>query len=157
LLADLDSGNLTRHPAFPILIDNLIQSVLQNPLPSALNTGLPLSLLSPVEYPFMKLTLPDGNAYEFGTERPTFFQQTQVQGVYRIEGLDADGRTTNYYIGLNAGSQTESDIRQRDWASNLVNRDQDQETRVSQEINLMPWLLSLVILFLFLEAWLAWR
>jgi Ca-activated chloride channel homolog len=157
LLADLDSGNLTRHPVFPILIDNLIQSVIQNPLPSALDTGLPLSLLSPVEYPFMKLTLPDGNSFEFGRERPTFFQQTQVHGVYRIEGLDAEGRTNNFFIGLNSGNQTESDIRQRAWATNLVRLDQDRETRVSQEVNLMPWLLGLAILLLFMEAWLSWR
>lgn len=157
-LSDLNSGNLTRHPSFPILIANLVDKATQNPLPLAQPTGVPLPLLDTSNFPFLRIIPPTGEPIEFNATRPKTWEKTLDPGIYQIEAVDINGQEYLFSIGVNAGSEAESDLRLQDWV-----KDGQQEIHKSSieqalnEIDLTPWILGLTILLLILEAKLAWR
>jgi len=157
LLADLKSGNLTRHPAFPILIANLVQSSIETSLPAAMQTGERLPLPPAIEYPRLRVSPPQGDPVEFTADRPVVWSRTLDPGAYQVELVDLDGGIHRYTIGINAGSEVESDVRPGDWVSDRSAKAEVMQIGTSRAIDLMPWLLGIAIALLILEARLAWR
>lgn len=157
LLPDLRSSNLTRHPAFPIFLANLVQLVAGTDLPTAIRAGDPLLLPSRQTYPLIQLHPPEGEVIELAAERPDVWTETRQPGVYYLDLIDRDGDRQRYAVGVNAGSLEESDISPGQWAQQSQLADQVSETQDARQVDLMPWLLFLVILLLILEARLAWR
>lgn len=157
LLADTDSGNLTRHPAFPILIRNLVRSVSALDIPGQVETGALLPLPDAVSYPHIRLTLPEVEPINLADERPDTWTDTLQPGLYTLDLVAADGQEQVVGVGVNAGNLTESAISRGDWPV-------DREAPIAPEVvsaqrllNLMPWLLATAVILLVLEAMVAWR
>jgi Ca-activated chloride channel homolog len=156
LLFDLQSGNLTRHPAFPVLMANLVQLATGTNLPTHLRAGQPLPIPGVDDYPQVRLRGPDVDL-TWASERPATWTETQEPGLLHFELVDLDGGIERYVVGVNSGDPHESDLRPRDWVQQRQLPVVTAPVMVERAINLTPWLLTLVILFMFLEARLAWR
>src|SRR5690606_21230616 len=91
LLADLESGNLARHPAFPVLVANLVPGATRDGPPPPPNTGAPLPLPAAAAFPQVRLALPGGETVLFNEQRPVAFMQTLEPGLYQMELTSASG------------------------------------------------------------------
>ena len=156
-LADIAEGNFSQHPSFPVFVAGLISAVGKTPLPTQLTTEDELIIPDFNEYPIVHITTPDGDLVKLEEDRPQVWQEVLDSGIYSFELFDLSGVHHSFAAGVNAGSKEESDIRPQKWAVDKVALGDGGQTRVDQEINLMPYLLSIVIVVLFVEAWLAWR
>lgn len=156
-LADLKEGNFTQHPSFPVFIAGLVSAIGKIPLPTHLALDDELIIPNSIDYPIVRIVSPEGDSVEFQEDRPGVWQEALEPGVYTFELFDFSGVQYNFATGVNAGGKEESDIRPQKWAADQASLSDEGQTIVNQEINLMPWLLSLAIVLLFLEARLAWR
>ena len=159
LLADLTQGNFTRHPAFPILIANLVEQSRQAPLPPAFQTGDTLPLPVTGSYETIEITPPGQPPVAMDQDWPAEWTDTQSPGLYRFRYIEADGDVSEFATGARAGDAEESDLRARAWVENeaaAANASENSD-RENQQIDLRPWLLGAAILVLLLEAILAWR
>lgn len=156
-LPDLSTGNLARHPAFPILIANLVQASSRLPLPACMHTGEVLQLPTADDYPLVRVLPPQGSTVELPASRPPGWERTSDPGIYRLEMVDLDGATHDCSIGFNAGDETESNLSLGDWLSDRKDAEAVAQAEATREINLVPWLLGATVLLLGLEAALAWR
>lgn len=158
LLADLNSGNLTRHPAFPVLIANLVKAAGAPPLPGQIGTGQPLPLPNASLYPTIDLSGAQGETVTFAAERPAAWTTTLEPGLYRLQLTKYDGAVAAVAVGVNAGGSRESAIRRGDWTQDSgIVQAQPASSAQRRVINLMPWLLLIALLLLLVEAWPAWR
>ena len=167
LLADLSRGNFTKHPAFPILIGNLMQSLRQAPLPPSLHTGEQIALPGPGEAQALRISAPGDPEVEYRSRWPVEWSDTLQPGIYRFEVRNLQGQTSEYVAGVNAGDETESDLRPRAWVQSVAaetsagagapasaGQPEDAEQHM---IDLTPWLLAAAALGILLETTLAWR
>jgi hypothetical protein len=152
-LADLDSGNLTQHPAFIILLNNILTYYRNLALPDQLALGESLHIPTGTG---AALTLPNGDAEPLPATCPCNFPDTRAPGLYRLALTNPGGTAQTYWIGVNAGSLTESDITPNQWT---VSSDPSSgvPSTLEEPIPLAPYLLAAVILLFFLEAYLAWK
>lgn len=160
LLADLGQGNFTRHPAFPILIANLVETSRQAPLPPSLKTGDAAPLPAAGSYQSVRITPPGGTEVVLEQEWPEAWQQTLDPGLYRFRLIQVDGEAVDFASGVNAGDPQESDLRVRPWTTAVGNQGGASGTGTEgdeQPLDLRPWLLGAAILMLLVEATLAWR
>ena len=156
LLADLGSGNFTKHPAFPLLINNIVESVRRAPLPTTLLTGQVINLPPAGEYHAIHLGLP-GAAQTVDVTGTELWTQTLQPGAYSLALEDLAGRQITQVVGVNAGDEIESDLAPRDWALSTSTAPAIDNVAAAQPVDLLPWLLGLAGLCLFVEAVLAWR
>jgi Ca-activated chloride channel family protein len=158
ILADLNVGNFTRHPAFPILIGNVIRQAQAAPFPSSLHTGQDIELPQSDEYQALTIQPPSGDAVTFQTGLPTQWSDTITPGLYHFEYQNRAGKVTLYICGINAGDAYESDLTPQNWIRNLDTMTGPSSTSTgTQQLELRPWLLGLALLFLLWEARLAWH
>lgn len=172
LLADLSGGNFAQHPAFPILISNLVQNVRQAPLPASLYTGERIPLPATGEFRELRVNAPGGEASRFGRNWPAAWENTLEPGAYHFRFAGPGGASFEYVSGVNAGQESESDLRPRAWARAAERSPgtgrpaagqpapalpAQAERQEARSLDLMPWLLALAALLLLLEAKLAWR
>jgi Ca-activated chloride channel family protein len=178
LLVDLKAGNFSKHPAFPLLINNLVESVRRAPLAVTIRTGQLLILPPAGEYRSVRIIPPEasyssgnseasiaGKSEAFSGTWPAVWAQTLEPGGYRLELEDMAGRQLVQVVGVNAGDETESDLSPRTWVSAQASRAAAGSavhpggisTGVQEPLNLAPWLAGLAGLLLLLEAGLAWR
>lgn len=162
LLVDLKTGNFSKHPAFPLFINNLVESVRGARLTATLHSGDPLPLPSAGEYRSVRIIPPASEGAQsqpqvYSGTWPDTWTQTLQPGSYRVELEDAAGRQLVQVVGVNAGDATESDLVPRSWANSLKSGTASGEAALEEPLNLTPWLAGLVGLFLLLEAALAWR
>ena len=151
-----------RHPALPIMVANLIEIYGSKNFPPDLVLGEPMPLFPSSQYPRAALFSGDGMIFEWGMDRPVFYESLPGPGFYQASFTDIDNNILVYPFGVNAGSMSESDISPHPWAVQLAESSTspgDPPPGEAQEvsIDLIPWLLLLVGFLLFLEAWLAWR
>jgi hypothetical protein len=161
-LANLKTGNLTKHPAFPIFLANLVQKIRQTQLPESTYTGEAIPLPSPAEYHTIRLSAPQATPVSFNTTWPAVWDQTLAPGLYSFELERLDGKLRKETVAVNAGSARESDIRPQSWTGGVSTLSTVGKTGAgpqaeAQQVDLLPWLLGLAILLLFVEASLAWR
>ncbi|MBE0699963.1 MAG: VWA domain-containing protein [Anaerolineaceae bacterium] len=157
LTAELSRGNLTRHPAFPILLAKMVQASVRSPLAAQIHVGEKLNLPEPGSYRSVAVTPPEQAPAVFQREWPLAWEATNTAGTYSLELEGADGIKNSYSIGVNAGSLLESDITPRDWARQASAELSASGQGTSQDLSLAPWILALAILILFWEASVAWR
>lgn len=171
LLADLSHGNFTKHPAFPILMANLVESAAQSPLSGSLKTGETIWLPASNEARSWRIFAPGAAPVELEVDGPRQWTQTGEPGIYRFVHYGQDGRPVEFIAGINAGDEIESDLHLRVTEIALSNTAPGSDpaqgeqpvtglNRTDQsrrQIDLLPWLLGVAILFLLLEARLAWR
>jgi hypothetical protein len=160
LLADLTQGNFTKHPAFPILIANLVQFSRQSPLPAQVQTGEPIPLPAPGAYGSVDVLPPVEDAVGFSRDWPSEWEQTFTPGLYRFRFVENDGDRREYLTGANAGDPEESDLRPRSWVeSAMAGVEGPSNLRITEEkhFDLWPWLLAAAVLALLAQAVLAWR
>ena len=156
LLFDLHSGNLTRHPAFPVLMANLTRLAAVANLPTHLRAGQPLPVPDVNDYSHVHLRGP-GVDLVWASERPTVWTETLEPGLFQLDLINLDGGTERYAVGVNIGDPHESDLRPRGWIQQRLAPVIAAPVAIDRSINLAPWLLALAVLMMFLEARLAWR
>jgi hypothetical protein len=161
LLADLARGNFAQHPAFPMLIANLVDYSRNSALPQTIKTGEPLALPPLKAYQALQLLPPDKPVVQWDDQWPAEWDLTQDPGFYRFKMLKFDGDVEEFSTGANAGDLLESDLRTPDWVVSVQSTapggfipPNEQE---KAQIDLRPWLLGIALLLLVLEASLAWR
>jgi hypothetical protein len=150
----LDAGNLTMHPVFPLFISNLLEMAREySPDRSYLvgesvqfshdPEGTEVTLIGPSG---LEVPIPDSGRIEL----------TQF-GQYTFSRENPNGDHITGSFGVNAGDPEESNLRPHEWVEDYAGEEPDRPGRSTYEINLAPWLLSMVVVLLLLEAWRAWR
>jgi hypothetical protein len=167
LLADLERGNFTKHPAFPILMAKFALEANQSPLPGSIQAGEPLRLPPPGASQALQVVPPAGSPTGFQREWPSLWEETLDPGLYRVVLEGAGGQSNEYLVGVQAGDASESDLRPRSWTQAA----QASETGApaasppaavdpsagKRPLDLLPWLMGAALLALLVEAVLAWR
>jgi hypothetical protein len=160
LLANLEAGNFTKHPAFPILIANMVQQARQAPLPASFKTGQALPLPAPGNYAGVRIITPAGESSNWQNRWPSAWLETLEAGIYQVELTDGAGRRVVFAAGANAGDENESDLRPRAWTGAVSSNDTPMAGLPGEDdpsFDLWPWLLAATVLVMMAEAWLAWR
>jgi hypothetical protein len=157
LLADLSAGNFVGHPAFPLLIHHMVESVNQAALPGALSLGSGLGLPGPSQAQSLTLTPPMGEPTGRLLEWPEVYTETTHPGVYRLSLELPDGQVVSQVVGINAGDPIESGLSPAGWAADVESESLDVDEETGRILDLAPWLLALGILALLGEAVLSWR
>ena len=146
----LDSGNFTKHPAFPILLSRFVTL-------SRDFTPQPSYLVGDV------ITLPSG---EYSIKAPSgelLGEETSPvvltePGLYQFEATDPLGVVRSSEFGVNLGEAVESEIAPQDWRTQFTTPGEEVEREWQLvEVDLGPWLLGAAVLLLLIEAWRAWR
>lgn len=153
LSLDLASGNLTRHPAFILLLNNILAYYRSLAIPSQLAPGEPLHIPAGAS---ASLTPPGGDAVALPSPCPCDYPDTRTPGLYRLDLVDAAGTTQTYWIGVNAGDLAESNIAPHQWSPG-TDQPSPLPSTLEEPIPLAPYLLALAIALLFLQAYLAWK
>jgi Ca-activated chloride channel homolog len=181
LLADLTQGNFIQHPAFPILIANLVEQSRQAIIPPAFKTGAALPLPSVGSYQRIDisapqsgeilpsaqggLSQPEGRSPQSQTVNlqgswPAQWSETHTPGLYAFRLTGLDGSQTEFISGAQAGDILESDLRPRGWTQIIAVTAADLRAGINTEslpFDLRGWLLGAAILLFFLQAVLAWQ
>lgn len=162
LLTPLSDGIFTRHPAFPILIARLTQSIGQATLPTQVQLNQPLSLLSFAPYERLVVTLPETaetDPFTFLNTELTSWVNTKVPGIYRFTVTDLEGTVTTHTVGVNSADNQESIIARQDWLPPLNTTSMSPVEMIvrPEERDVTPWLLLAAAIFLLLEAFVAWK
>lgn len=155
-LPDLNGGNFTGKPVFPVLISNVIGFASKMGLSQFYYLGDRIEFSDFTGLIPSKLTVPN-------QEEPVDILgvsdvKLDQTGLYTIEFLDVYGRTNSYSFGVNAGSYVEGDIGPQDWRVNYASgvAEAENETQIV-EMDLSPYLLIMAVLLMAVEAWRAWR
>ena len=161
LLAQVSDANGTptafaRHPAFPVLVANIVRDAAGIQLPNQLATGTALTLPGPDRQPGLRIDGPEPTGSFSGSERPLSWPGAALPGFYEFIFTDLDGRETSYVVGVNAASLAESQIAPAAWPGRLESPPMPAAS-TEQPISLVPWLLAAVAVLMLLEAWLSWR
>ena len=159
LLADLRSGNFSQHPAFPVLLASLVERVRQAPLPSQQALGDTFSLALSSHFQSLRFTPPSGAPQDFRAgDFPAAGLPLALPGLYRLELVDQTGQKSAFSLGVNAADIHESNLQTA--PQRLVDIQPASLPSAAarpQIVYLEPWLLATALLFLFVEAVLAWR
>ncbi len=156
LLPDLNSGNFTRHPAFPVLMANALMLAADTSLPAQIRSGQPLPLPAGQRYPSIRVQTPDGEPIRFAVPRPADWRSTLLPGPYHLELTDLNGASTTFTVGVNAGDPEESNLLLQSPLPGSAGPF-TPGTSQQQDLSLQPWLLALAALLMIMEAWFAWR
>jgi hypothetical protein len=155
--SDFSSGNLTHHPIFPLLFTNLERLARASNLPHEIDLGEELFLPDVGNYQSLEIITPKDEWIRFTQNWTQEFTNTKIPGLYQLVFEDYDGTLSVNYLGVNAGSEVESDFLiypREDLEGNQLSFD-DQINL--QGIDLVPWLLGLAVILLLIEAILSWR
>jgi hypothetical protein len=157
LLADLSEGNFTRHPAFPLLMNNIVNNINRAPLPLSQPAGMDLKLPPASQLQSVEVTLPSGETSGRLMTWSPDYADTTLPGAYQLALEMPDGRMLTQIVGVNAGDPVESDLEPQAWVKDISEEAAsviDSDTRV---LDLVPYLILLGCLTLIGEAVLSWR
>ncbi len=153
----LDDGNFINHPAFPIFISNVISTAREFKFPGQIVIGSELPLPSIDEFPQIIITNSFGDVFDVRNQNDFSFREMKVPGLYQIEVTDWDGNSMEFEISVNAGSMDESNLVPQEWAKNIGEGNSTQGFQDTLAVDLTPWILSIVMVLVFVEVWRAWR
>jgi hypothetical protein len=156
LLPDLNGGNFTRHPVFPVLIANVIAAAGDGTLSGQAVVGAALELPDPEAFPMIQIQPPEGETIVLDSSRAPTWAGAQTVGIYVLTLTDLNGAERLAYLGVNAGDVAESNLLRQ---AELVRRPDSAGTTRSEtvDVSLQPWLLAAAVVLLMVEAYLAWR
>jgi hypothetical protein len=167
LLADLQRGNFTKHPAFPIMMAKFALEANQSPLPASIQAGDPLRLPPPGAAQSLQVIPPDGSPAGFQQEWPSVWNETLDPGLYRVILEGAGGQSSETIVGVQAGDASESDLRPRSWTQAALGSENSAPTASppaamdpsagKRPLDLLPWLMAAALVIMLVEAALAWR
>ena len=157
LLPVLAEGNLIKHPAFPIFISNVLSAARKYKFPDQVAIGSEIPLPPMDEYPQIFITDPLGDVIDVRKQSDLSYGDMKLHGLYEIEITDLDGNSEEFEVGVNAGSMVESNLVPHKWVKNVGEIDPAQGLQDTTTVDLTPWLLSIVMVLVFVEAWRAWR
>jgi len=166
LAGNLDESNLARRVAFPKLMKNVAEKLSPSPAPVTLSLGEPLTISPRAGSTSVTITNPKGEATTIPVPdveglpqgaRQVAYAQTNAVGSYRLREADAEDQTlVTGVITVNAGNDTESNLRANPDLANVL----DQASGVAEsaakndlESDLWP-LLALLALGLLILDWL---
>jgi hypothetical protein len=154
---DLSDGNITGHPAFPLLIANAAELAVEASAQASYSVGEQYDLPDVSVVRSIKLTDPLG--YETTLEAPRNDTSIRLNnsGLYHAVFEDLEGTLIDQVIPVNAGDAREVQIAPRAWVGELLIDNPTDVTREAGLLDLTPWLIGLVLGLLFLEARRAWR
>ena len=153
-LPELQSGNFVKHPAFPILIENVIKAAERKIIPSSMLVADTFKV-SFDEYNSVQFLAPDSEEILISYEEEIKLKDL---GIYQIQYQDKNGQLENNYLGVNAISKNESDISPREWRSKFLNNPGiEDESGQPENIELAPWFIAIAIILFVVEAWFAWK
>jgi Ca-activated chloride channel family protein len=150
----LELGGLTIHPAFPLMVANLLE--LGRDFTPEQNYHIDDRVIFPVgEFAgSVTLTGPAGIDVPLeGNEGVVF----PFFGQYSMTRLDYLGGASTVFFGVNAGDRSEAQIRPREWIEDQKGEETETIKPPDLVIDLAPWLLSVAVILLLVEAWRAWR
>jgi hypothetical protein len=152
---DLNSGNITKLPAFPILVGNLVEQARGFRPESHYASGAVLEFPVDRRYLEVVVIMPDGSEKVIPPGEDLLLDQTGLTG---ISVTARSGETVEYQFGVITGDSNESDIQPADWR-NEVSFTETQGAFQPREVtvSLAPWILLLALIILGVEAWRAWR
>jgi Ca-activated chloride channel homolog len=156
-LPDLKSGNLIRHPAFPILLGNQVQAARRSPFPEFVDSGDPIRLPEPDNYFSLTITSPSGQPVLFGGEWMDEWTNTNEPGIYHFELIEKSGKKSDNFVAVNSGNVLESHLTPQIWTQKYSGVLPSSSDDLSVRLDLMPWLLGLAVLLFLLEALMSWR
>jgi len=156
-LADIRTGNLAKHPAFPIMMALIVQNIYTADWPPTVAPGELFTFPLKGKFSQIHITDPGGKLYEWTSDFPVNWDGAREAGIYRVDTVDPDGRQETTWIGVNAGHTKESNVLPRDWPVDNLASIGIEPTNVAEKVNLMPWLLGLSLILLVIEASVAWR
>jgi hypothetical protein len=152
----LETTNMARRAAFPILVANAVAEVLPPALPASLRAGAALALPPADIFAELNVTTPDGAVTTYGADEARAFGDTTQTGLYALTSTFASGQPWQAAVGVNAGALDESDLRQQA-NPGFDARGSGFGGNPSEGLELWPLLVGLVALALLVEARLAWR
>jgi hypothetical protein len=156
-ITDMVSGNLIQHPAFPLMFINLADLAQSSALPVEIQIGDPLPLPDTGNFQSLQIIAPNGKKTTYPSTWPTEINDIYLPGVYQVNLKNNDGMESESYVGINVGSEEESDLtfKTRENLSGIESSSNAIDS--NQTIDLFPWLLGFSILLMMVEARLAWR
>jgi Ca-activated chloride channel homolog len=157
LLPDLKDGNLIRHPAFPIMLGNQVQTARRSPFPAQVVAGEPIQLPNPGEYFSLTITSPSLPPTLLNGEWTAEWVHTREPGIYHFQLTEKSGKTSDNFVGVNSGNVLESSLTPQVWTEKYAGGQPASLDISTGQLELMPWLLGLAALLLLLEALLSWR
>jgi hypothetical protein len=157
LTAPLGSGNLTSHPAFPLLFANAADLAAGQHIQPfyALGDGFDFPRFdqaSAIEFRHI-----GGESLLLDSRREQSGIILNAAGIYEMIVEDYSGERTSFALAVNAGDAHEIRIAPRAWVGDLLNDPFDAQGRTSAMLDLTPWLLVLGLAVLYWEARHAWR
>jgi hypothetical protein len=147
-------GNLIRHPVFPLLISNVIESAREFRPEQHYQVGE--SMIVPIDPRGSGASLQDPVLNDVRISSKGMVDLNQF-GQYSFYSQQNSSENEAAYFGVNAGDRYESDISPREWAVTLAEEELEVEDDGEFILDLTPWLLCMVAGLLVLEAWRAWR
>jgi len=151
---DLHNSDLPLRPAFPILIQNMLDWLVPSGAvrESQVNAGSSVELAVGPQTKEVFMTTPDGSRVQLAPPFPVKnITKTWDTGLYKIEQLTGDGKQEDY-LAVNFFSPTESQVKPLDHLK-VGSRDAAAPAKVRGNLELWPWLVLAVLLLLSLEWW----
>ncbi|HQY29936.1 MAG TPA: VWA domain-containing protein [Thermomicrobiales bacterium] len=117
---DIAQSNISQRVAFPILVSNLVSTLVARSIPAALAVGDPLVATLRSATDSVTIIDPAMGSHDFplaqlapvGTTHQLTFTNTGKPGLYQLQEMDATGTLlTTSYISVNAGQMQESAIK----------------------------------------------
>jgi Ca-activated chloride channel homolog len=156
-LPDLQEGNLIRHPAFPLMLGNLVQEARQTPFPQMVAAGDSIQLPNPEQYLTLTITSPSGHPLTLAGHWPESWEETREAGIYHFELIEKSGKKVDHFVAVNPGDRVESQLAPQAWSKGNAQSSPSFTQEIDGQLELMPWLLGLAVLLLLLEALISWR
>ena len=152
---ELGSGNFVSHPAFPLLIANILDAARKDPIPLMALPGTRLDLSA--KFVQVEVHSPSGKNATWWTDKPVGGQDFFDPGLYWWKATARSGRVTNAWMAVNAGDLAESAVRPQVTQPGAPGYTPDPSSVVEAWLDLTAWILTLAVLCLLVEARLAWR
>jgi hypothetical protein len=154
---DLSDGNITGHPAFPLLIANAAEHAVHGNAQTSYPVGVQYELPDSSVVRSITITDPLGIETTFDAQRNETSLRLSEPGLYHALFEDLEGTQTERLIPVYAGDPREVRIAPRPWVGDLLTATSTDFTREAGLLDLTPWLIGLALGMLFLEARRAWR
>ena len=168
LTFDVAESNLPVRVAFPILVSNLVSTLVAQQLPSSLSVGDPITINAHAGAASMEVSDPLGDVHSLpipqsddpAVSRQQSFADTGIAGPYLLRELDASGNPiTIATIMINAGHPQESNLTPNPLLADAMHTSATEadQARLRDQFDLWPLVLIAALATLLVEWLLTLR